>query len=265
MSLRTAPLLLLGTLASACIDSQDAESTPDTAGRADTADSGDSGDSGVPDKPASAVQGELETTNSIGRSGSYHLPAGYNLVSSPMMVAYHGTGGNGASMLSMFGVLAVEQGFMIVAPDSRVSPTGDNTWEVGTKPGEITEDYTHSLDCMEELLAMEGVSLDERRVLAVGFSGGGSSAPYVATNEPVFTAFAVLHGGVYAGGLSENIIPGWFSTGEDDEARTPEHVEEQAQAMIEAGFEDIEFHVYPGGHSVFEEEKADVVGWWMGL
>ena len=43
--------------------------------------------------------------------------------------------------------------FAIVAPDSRVSPAGQYTWQVGDSPGDVTEDYAHTLACIAEFRA----------------------------------------------------------------------------------------------------------------
>src|SRR5256885_3949886 len=55
--------------------------------------------------------------------------------------------------------------------------------------------------------------------LIAGYSGGGSSAPYIASNRPPFTHTAVLHGGVFAGGIGPRRMPAWFSTGDRKSTR----------------------------------------------
>ncbi len=214
--------------------------------------------------PLPAQRGILQTTNSSGRKGAYYLPAGYNLKATPMMLAYHGTGGNGDGILSAFVGLAEKYHFIIVAPDSRYHPIYGYTWEVGTEPGEITPDYLHALACMDEVLAFPYVSIDSRHVLAVGFSGGGSSAPYIASNSTRFTASATLHGGVFTSGLGGNKIRPWFSTGQGDTIRTPAHVQGQADSMMYAGFPNVEFHVYSGGHELIAMEIEEMTIWWLG-
>ena len=112
---------------------------------------------------------------------------------------------------------AAERGtFFVLAPDSRHSPDGQYTWQVGDHPGDATADLEHVGHCVDELKAMAGVQIDLTRVLIVGHSGGASEAPYVASNREPFTAFAVLHGGVFAAGLGPRHVRGWFSTGDAD-------------------------------------------------
>lgn len=216
-------------------------------------------------EPADAATGSFAATNSADRNGAWYLPAGWNVEPVPVLVLYHGTGGDGAGILFQFTPWAEAAGLALVAPDSRVSPSGQVTWEVGTEPGEITEDVEHTAACLDELAATEGLTLSEGDWWAAGFSGGGSSAPYYATNDERFLAYASLHGGAFPGGMGENLAQGWFSTGEDDSARPPEMVEADAQAVADAGYPEPELRVYAGGHTLSETELDELVAWWAAL
>lgn len=210
-----------------------------------------------------SIQGTLTSQNSSGRSGSYFFPDSYDIGYRPILVAFHGTGGSGEDMINSFKDMAQEYGFMIVAPDSRKAPGGSYTWEVGTSPGEITEDLTHALNCVNEALSLSGMKYDSNHVLCVGFSGGASSAPYLATNDTMFTHFAVLHGGVFVTGLGENVVSGWLSTGDDDLVRTPSHVQSYISQLNSSGFDDITFQSFAGGHTIISEEKESLMQWWL--
>ncbi|HEX7668711.1 MAG TPA: hypothetical protein VF395_03965 [Polyangiaceae bacterium] len=232
-------------------------------GNAGAEPSSDGGDSLEPVRPAQPqLEGPLTTKNSSERTGTFFLPAGYNTRAFPLLVAFHGSDGAGSDMVSAFHSLAVARRFIIVAPDSRQFE-GHFNWQVGDGPGHVTDDYTHTLDCIAEVRAKDGVTIDAARTLTAGFSGGGSSAPYLATNEPLFTAFAVLHGGVIQGGIGSNVIRGWFSTGQDDPARPPALVQQSVDYIEGLGFPDVTYTLYPGGHVLSPPELADVVGWWL--
>lgn len=209
-----------------------------------------------------SVEGALATTNSIGRAGAYYLPGGYAGATLPMLVAIHGTGGSGSVMVAAFRALADERRFLVVAPDSRRSPAGEFTWEVGTRPGEVSEDYRHALACADEVGAMPSVSVDRGRVLIAGFSGGASMAPYLATNDDRFGAFAVLHGGVFPGGLGAHAARGWISTGESDSIRTAEAQRRHESDLRAAGL-DVTARTFPGGHGLGEAELRGLVDWWL--
>lgn len=211
----------------------------------------------------SGQAGALTVTNRFGRSGAYFLPAGFDDAPRPLLVALHGSGWNGAGFLLVLRPFAEEQGLLVIAPDSGLAPNGIATWQVGDKPGDRTDDFHHVQRALEELNALPGVRVDTARVLALGYSGGGSSASYLATNDPRFTAFAVLHGGVFAGGLGEHAIRGWFSTGQGDPARPPALVKAAAEQAGARGLA-VEFHTYPGGHELSREELREVIQWWLG-
>ena len=213
-------------------------------------------------KPAGTT-GTLTTRNSSNRTGAYYLPSEHKGEPRPLLVAIHGTGGNGSQMVEFFRDAAARESFFIVAPDSRLSPAGQYTWQVGDHPGDVTEDLEHVARCVEELRAMDGVRLDLARVLVVGHSGGASTAPYVASNREPYTAFAVLHGGVFAGGLGPRRMRGWFSTGDADPLRPPAGVQQAADDTRSAGFRDVVYREFHGGHGIGPEELNALMAWWL--
>ncbi len=106
--------------------------------------------------------------------------------------------------------------------------------------------------------------LDPQRTIIAGYSGGGSSAPYVASNEPFFHAFAVLHGGIIPGGFGDNRVRGWFSTGESDPARTVEGVRQALEQLKRTGWNSsLEFKTFPGRHELSVAEEGAVIEWWL--
>jgi len=202
----------------------------------------------------------LQTTNSAGRRGAYYLPSSYASRPLPLLVALHGTGTGGDAMVRTFRKLAAEKEFIIVAPDSR-SLDG---WEVGNHRGEVTPDFEHALACINELESMPNVRIDPTHVLVAGLSAGGSSAVYYATNNDMFTAFAVLHGGVIHGSIGPHGVRGWFSTGEDDTVRSPAAVRAaEDYASHELLTEDLQMKTFPGGHALTDTEMRALVEWWL--
>jgi phospholipase/carboxylesterase len=200
----------------------------------------------------------LRARNVSGRSGSLFVPAQATAVASPLLVLFHGTGGSGADMLNPFRALAEARGIILLAPDSGRSPNGAYNWQVPDGPGDSTPDQAHVAACLAEVFAAPGLRVDRERVLALGHSGGGSSAAYIATTDARFHAFAVLHGGVFAGGLGTHRVPGWFSTGTEDPLRPPAVVE-RAAAAAGAHATTVTTHLYPGGHAMSEAELRDVI------
>jgi predicted esterase len=217
---------------------------------------------GVADANDRAHVGTLRVTNAAGRSGAYFLPAGFESAPRPLLVLFHGSGGDGQRMVRHFSAIAAERKVLLLAPDSRRSPDGVLTWQVGDS-GELTPDFEHTRAALAEFLALPGVRIDPARVLAAGYSGGGSSAPYVATRDPRFRGFAVLHGGVFPGGLGTNRVPAWFSTGDDDAVRTPAAVRRAAES-VGSKASSLHFRTFPGPHALIGAELEALFDWWLG-
>jgi phospholipase/carboxylesterase len=207
--------------------------------------------------------GPIGVVNASGRSGAYYLPPGPRSLPMPLLVLLHGSGGSGRRLIPVFRPLAQERRFAIIAPDSRRSPTGQFTWQVADQPGEVTPDLTHIMNCIEWVGARTSLVVDRAYVLIAGYSGGGSSAPYMASNRALFTHLAVLHGGVFPGGIGRGRMPAWFSTGEQDRYRPVALVKQSADALSGLGFTDVSFRTYPGGHELSDAEVRDLIDWWL--
>ena len=203
----------------------------------------------------------VQAATSTARQGAYYLPNGYESRPLPLMVSFHGTGGKGSLMILRLQALAEREGFMVLAPDS-VSVAG--VWSVGQQPEDMTEDYRHVMDCVREVLRVPGVRIDAARVLAAGFSVGGNVAPYIATRESLFTAFAVLHGHLMPGALGRLRPPVWLSTGDRDRVRTVEYMRSVAGHLTADGFPSVELRVFKVDHSLGDDELAALVAWWLG-
>lgn len=209
-------------------------------------------------------EGPIGVQNEVGRSGWFYIPAGARSESMPLLVVLHGSGGAGRDVADVFRPLAKQRHFAIVAPDSRRSPQGDFTWQPGDRQGEVTPDLTHTIDCIDWVLMHGHLVLDSAHVLIAGFSGGGSSAPYIGSNQPIFTHIAVLHGGVFPGGIGPRRTPAWLSTGEADRYRPVALVQQSADALSGLGYSRVTVQAYPGGHELSESELRDLIDWWLG-
>jgi predicted esterase len=85
----------------------------------------------------------------------------------------------------------------------------------------------------------------------------------VATNAEPYTAFAVLHGGVFAGGLGDRAVRGWFSTGSGDPLRPPRRVQDAADSVRGRGVQDVRYREFVGGHDVSLVEVHELLTWWL--
>jgi poly(3-hydroxybutyrate) depolymerase len=213
------------------------------------------------DTRSSGTERALLATTATGRQGAYYLPSNHQAGALPLLVILHGTSGKGSLMVWRLRAFADRERFIIVAPDS-VSLAG--VWGVGQRPDEVTEDYRHVMRCLHEVRALPGVRVDPAYVLIAGYSVGGSVAPYLASHEDAFTAFAVLHGHVVPGGLGARRVRGWLSAGDRDRRRTVEHVRLAAEYLARrAQFRQIETRVFASDHALGDEEINQLVAWWL--
>jgi len=222
---------------------------------------------GIGAHPLSAEGGQPSVTRTVqaatstARHGTYYLPSNYDARVLPLMVGFHGTGGTGSSMVRRLQTSAEREGFIALAPDS-VSIMG--VWSVGQRSDEVTEDYRHVMECLREVMRAPGVRVDPARVLAVGFSVGGSVAPYIATHESQFTAFAVLHGHITPNSFGPLRPRAFVSAGDQDRVRTVEYMRSVANYLTRAGFQAIDLRVFKSDHRLGDDELAALVAWWLG-
>lgn len=210
-----------------------------------------------------AASGRLNVTNAAGRSGAFYVPKHEAQRRLPVLVAIHGTDSSGQDMVSLLGKTATDYGFAVIAPDSRRSPHGEWTWQVPGDVGETSQDLAHITAALREVSERFVDDLDQSKVLIAGFSGGASLAACVASRYPEFGAFAVLHGGVFPDGLGTHRVRGWFSTGHEDLIRDSAQVRGAMAATQVAGFDDLVFREFSGGHGLSSAELGALVEWWL--
>jgi len=214
-----------------------------------------------PDTRPRGTERTIVATTQTGRNGAYYLPSNYESEALPLLVILHGTNGKGSFMVLRLRGFADRERFIVVAPDS-VNPAG--VWAVGQRPDEVTEDYRHVMGCLREVMAGPGVRVDPAHVLIAGYSVGGSVAPYLASHEDAFTAFAVLHGHVVPAGIGARRVRGWFSAGDRDRRRTVEQVRVAAEHIARREqFAEIETRVFASDHTLGDEELSALVAWWL--
>lgn len=113
-----------------------------------------------------------------GRQRSYrlHLPPGYRQgARAPLILAFHGRGGDGAWMEHLTGLsrLSDTAGFDVAYPDGL-----DKSWHYGSGPDDVA--------FVDALLAhlRRTLSVDDRRIYATGISDGGFFSQYLACRRP---------------------------------------------------------------------------------
>jgi polyhydroxybutyrate depolymerase len=109
------------------------------------------------------------------RTGLLHVPASAHRPA-PLLLAFHGGGGNAGSMerLSGLSALADREGFVVVYPDSI-----DGHWRDGREWGLSPVDDVAFVDSLVDAISRVH-PVDEKRIFATGISNGGIFCHYLA-------------------------------------------------------------------------------------
>jgi poly(3-hydroxybutyrate) depolymerase len=207
------------------------------------------------------AQWKLRTVNSAGRSGAFFLPDGYASGPLPMMVVLHGDGMTPVSLVARWRQRADMDHFIVIAPDS-ASPSADVAgWQVPELAGRSTEDLEHIGRCIEEVLAMKGVQADPR-VLVVGVGSAASMALYLASIDPRYTAFALMHGSASVDVLGDRRVHGWLSDKPGGEVTAHGSVRETRTDLQGLGFP-AQYREFFADDGAGREEMASLATWWL--
>ena len=138
-----------------------------------------------------------------GRERSYrlHIPPGLDpSASSPLVVALHGGGGNGANLQAKVGLDAIadREGFLVAYPDG--SGRLDDyllTWNAGNCCGYALDEQVDDTAFLRAMVAdiSQTHSIDPRRIYATGMSNGGMMSYRLACEAAdLFAAVAPVAG-----------------------------------------------------------------------
>ncbi len=135
--------------------------------------------------------------NGIEREWRIYVPSAYKKGNeTPLVLSFHGTSGTPERQegLSQFEPLAEKEGFIVVTPAAKFKSldSGRVTWNVDQHEGEL-DDVAFIRNLIAEL--GENYSIDENRIYATGFSGGGRMSSRLACDmSDVFAAIAPVAG-----------------------------------------------------------------------
>lgn len=202
---------------------------------------------------------KLKIKNSGNRSGHYFLPENYASKETPVLLLLHGSSIQGLKVLRLFKKIAARRGFVIVAPDS-VNEWG---WSIADNYSHPTEDQTHILDALHEVLSLKDINPAANKILVAGISAGGAVASVLGTNDTRFSNFAVLHGGVRLNSLGQLKPSVWLSTGTIDPFRTPSELQTYRAELELSGFSAVEYREYDVAHEVPLAERKELIRWWI--
>lgn len=133
-----------------------------------------------------------------GKSRSYYFFApesSKGKAPAPLLVLFHGSGHNGASLVDAWRSLASREGFVLVAPDSADS----QEWNPEKDPPELIRDLVESIE--------REVVVNPRRIYLFGHSAGAVYALYVSLYESNYFAATAVHAGALMGN-DQKVIEG---------------------------------------------------------
>jgi phospholipase/carboxylesterase len=191
------------------------------------------------------------------RDAFLHVPAGLRPGrSAPLVVAFHGAGGEGRQMLDILTGLADVEGFLLLAPDSR-----GVTWDV------ILDDYGPDVAFVDE--AMRRVfaehAVDPARLAAAGFSDGASYALSLGlTNGGLFTHVLAFSPGFMAPARAEGSPRFFVSHGVRDAVLPIDRTSRRVVPRLKAAGYEVEYREFPDGHTVPPGIARAAVTWFLG-
>jgi phospholipase/carboxylesterase len=186
-----------------------------------------------------------------------HVPAGLRPERpAPLVVAFHGAGGEGRQMLDILTGLADAEGFLLLAPDSR-----GVTWDV------ILDGYGPDVAFVDEAMGrvFAGHAVDPARLAAAGFSDGASYALSLGlTNGGLFTHVLAFSPGFMAPARPRTARASSSATAcATRSCRSTAPAAGSCRAWRRPGYE-VEYREFPDGHTVPARGRAGRGAWFLG-
>ncbi|HZS48906.1 MAG TPA: alpha/beta hydrolase-fold protein [Blastocatellia bacterium] len=182
--------------------------------------------------PVSADKASRETINSGGKSRIYYLFVPDNLKpSAPLMIALHGSGRDGTSLIQQWREVASKEGFILVAPDANNS----QGWSTGVDGPDFIHDVVEAVKTK--------YSVNPRKVYLFGHSAGAVFALYMGMLESEYFAAVAIHAGAWRDqsefGFMEEAkrkLPISITVGDKDQFFPLHDVNATTEALKKAGF-----------------------------
>jgi poly(3-hydroxybutyrate) depolymerase len=203
--------------------------------------------------PAQAAVPVRQTLSFDGQDRTYYLyvpDGGQGLL--PMVVLLHGSGGNGAFMISRWQDIAAREHIFLLAPDSLHTDIG---WDIRNDG----PDYIHA--AIQTVAA--GHPIDFHRLYLFGQSGGAVYALNLAMLESEYFAAAAYHAGgwrkpaeYHFTDYAKRKIPVAAYVGDKDEYFSLSSVQETERILTQRSFP-AELHLLPGRVHAYTDVPAD--------
>lgn len=179
------------------------------------------------------------------------------------MILLHGLGADEDDLFSYAGALPSEYHVLSVRGPHRSAGSG-YAWM--TSGRDRFAESLSALTAFAERLP-DAYDVDPDRIGLLGFSQGGKAALVALVEAPDLFSWAVSLNGFLPRSHSDPDVverargkAAFVGVGEHDSVISPEHGEETAETLSEAGL-DVTFHSYPVGHAIADQEVEDVAEW----
>lgn len=180
---------------------------------------------------------------------------------SRVILLLHGYGADEHDLLPYAEYLPADAHVLSVRGPHEANAAGYAWMSSGRDPFET------STDVLGEFVARipAAYDVDPERVGLFGFSQGAKVALAALVADPDRYAWAVSLNGYLPRGYRDRVARAreksvFVGVGADDSVISPEHGEETADLLADAGL-DVTFRSYPVGHRIVREEVEDVTAW----
>jgi predicted esterase len=171
----------------------------------------------------------------------------------PLLVLFHGAGGNAESVLRHLGSAPDEAGVAVLAPDSR-----DSSWDAIR--GNFGPDVSFVNRCLE--LVFDSVAIDPARIAAAGFSDGATYALSLGLiNGDFFRRIVAFSPGFVVDGTPHGRPSLFISHGTDDPILPIDRCSRLIVASLQKRGYDVTFRQFDGGHEIPEDIARDGMEW----
>lgn len=180
------------------------------------------------------------------------VPGGKSL---PLLVFFHGAGGNPQQSIDLVSSYAAQHGVVVLAPSSV-----EYTWDV------IVGEPGPDIENLNALLSQtaERVAIDTDRLAFGGFSDGGSYALTVGLGNPEITeAVIAFSPGFVVDGEPVKTPRVFISHGDDDRVLPIDRTSRMILPRLRDGGYEIEYHEFVGGHTVPTAAAEHAFQWWL--
>ncbi|SDY44278.1 phospholipase/carboxylesterase [Modestobacter sp. DSM 44400] len=172
----------------------------------------------------------------------------------PLLVFFHGAGGDAADSLARVGELATGRGVLVLAPTSRGS-----TWDLIA--GGLGRDVAVLDAALEQVFAQCPVD----RVAIGGFSDGASYALSLGlANGDLAEAVLAFSPGFMAPPGQAGRPRLWLTHGDDDRVLPVDRCGRRVAAELTAAGYDVTYDEFQGGHVVRADGVTAGLDWWLG-